>query len=60
MLDKPVFLQTEDLPAAVIHITVPRDQIQEVMGPAIHEVIEAVTSQGVGPKGPLESAEDVL
>lgn len=53
MLDKPVFLQTEDLPAAVIHITVPRDQIQEVMGPAIHEVIDVVTAQGIGPKGPV-------
>ena len=51
MLDQPVFVQTEAQVAAVIHITVPRDQIQEVMGPAIHEVIDAVTKQGIGPVG---------
>ncbi len=53
MLDKPVFLQAEAQPAAVILITVPRDQIQEVMGPAIQEVIGAVTAQGIGPTGPV-------
>jgi len=51
MLDQPVFVQTEAQMAAVIHITVPRDQIQEVMCPAMQEVIEAVTEQGIGPVG---------
>lgn len=53
MLDEPFLVQTEAHAAAVIHITVPRDQMQEVMGPAIHEVIAAVTAQGIGPTGPL-------
>jgi len=54
MLDTPSApMTTGAQPAAVIHITVPRDQIQEVMGPAIHEVIAAVTSQGIGPIGPV-------
>jgi effector-binding domain-containing protein len=53
MLDKPAFAQTESQIAAVIHITVPRDQIQQVMGPAMMEVIEAVKAQGIGPTGPL-------
>lgn len=44
---------TEAQPAAVIHITVPRDQIQEVMAPAIHEVIAAAQTQDIGPKGPV-------
>lgn len=51
MLNDHSYLQSQAEPAAVIHITVPSDQIQEVMGPAIHEVIKAVTEQGIGPKG---------
>lgn len=54
MLDQPTApILTEAQPAAVIHITVPRDQIQEVMGPAIHEVIAAAQAQNIGPKGPV-------
>ncbi|MBN8419683.1 MAG: GyrI-like domain-containing protein [Verrucomicrobia bacterium] len=54
MLDEPSApITTTAQNAAVIHITVPRDQIQEVMGPAIQEVIAAVTSQGIGPIGPV-------
>lgn len=54
MLDEPSApIATEAQPAAVIHINIPRDQIQEVMGPAIQEVISAVTAQGIGPKGPV-------
>lgn len=44
---------TEVQPAAVIHLTIPRDEIQTAMGPAIAEVIEAVISQGIGPAGPV-------
>ena len=46
-------VETEDQPSAVIHITIPRDQIQEVMHPAMMEVIEAVSTQGIGPAGPI-------
>jgi effector-binding domain-containing protein len=46
-------LETKALPAAVIHLTVPRERIQEVMGPAIAEVMEAVRAQGIGPAGAL-------
>jgi effector-binding domain-containing protein len=54
MLDQPSApITTEAQTAAVIHITVPREQIQEVMGPAIQEVIAAATAQGIGPKGPV-------
>ncbi|WP_395748376.1 GyrI-like domain-containing protein [Prosthecobacter sp.] len=54
MLDDPSApITTTAQPAAIIHITVPRDQIQEVMGPAIQEVIAAATAQGIGPKGPV-------
>ena len=53
MLDTPQIVQTSAQIAAVIHITIPRDQIQEVMGPAIMETIQAATEQGIGPIGPV-------
>ncbi len=54
MLDQPTApILTEAQIAAVIHITVPRDQIQQVMGPAIQEVIAAAAAQVIGPKGPV-------
>lgn len=53
MLAELTSLRTEPLAGAVIHITVPRDQIQSVMGPAIQEVIAATQSQHAGPAGPV-------
>jgi len=53
MLAPLTIVQTEVQPAAVIHITVPRDKIQEVMGPAIMETMNAASAQGVGPIGPV-------
>ena len=58
MLDTPAFVQTQPQIAAVIHITIPRDQIprdqiQQVMGPAIMEVIGVASAQGIGPIGPV-------
>ncbi|MCB1235207.1 MAG: GyrI-like domain-containing protein [Verrucomicrobiae bacterium] len=55
MLDPLTVVQTEALPAAVVRLTIPRDQIREHMGAAIGEVMEAVAAQGVGPAGPLYS-----
>lgn len=53
MLDTPHLVQTEPQMAAMIHITVPSDQMQEVMCPAIMEVYETVKAQGIGPTGAL-------
>jgi len=55
MLDKPQIVRTEALPAAVIRLTIPRAEIQRVMGPAIAEVMGAVAAQGVAPAGPVFS-----
>ncbi len=52
MIDKPQIVQTTAQPAAVIHITTPRSEIQNVMGPAYSELMEAVTAQGIAPTGP--------
>ncbi|UUZ52292.1 GyrI-like domain-containing protein [Massilia sp. H-1] len=53
MLETPHIARAEPCQAAVIHVTVPRSQIQQVMGPAINEVIAAVSAQGIGPLGPV-------
>lgn len=55
MVDEPTIAAIEPRPAAVIHLVVPRDQIQQVMGPAIGEVMAAVRDQGLAPAGPLFS-----
>jgi effector-binding domain-containing protein len=47
-----------DIPAqltAVIRLTIPRDQIRAVMGPAMREVMEAVHQKGIAPSGPMFS-----
>jgi effector-binding domain-containing protein len=49
MIDAPEIVTTEAQHTAVIRVRVPRAEIQEVMGPAIHEVLDAVTAQGIGP-----------
>ncbi|MBK7405991.1 MAG: GyrI-like domain-containing protein [Phycisphaerales bacterium] len=51
MIDPPQILQLDPQPTAVVHITIPRSQIQQVMGPAIGEAIAAARAQGVGPAG---------
>ncbi|WP_202978233.1 GyrI-like domain-containing protein [Mariprofundus erugo] len=48
-------VDTDEEMTAVIHLIVPRDQIEMVMGPAIHEVIAVLARQKVTPCGPLFS-----
>lgn len=55
MLESPQLTEVVAVQTATIHLTVPRDQIQSVMGPAIHEVMNAVIAQGIGPAGPVFS-----
>ena len=55
MIDTPSILKTSVQHTATIHLTVPRIQMQQVMGPAIQEVIAAVTAQGAVPTGPVFS-----
>lgn len=53
MIDTPQVVQAEAQPAAVIRLTVPRSEIQNVMGPAIGEITAALAAQGVAPAGPM-------
>ena len=55
MLDKPYIVQTKAQPAAVIRLTIPREEIKSVMGPAIGEVMSTVAAQGIQPAGPVFS-----
>jgi effector-binding domain-containing protein len=55
MLTEPVILQTPARRTAVIRLTIPRGQIQVVMGPAIGELMASLQAQGVAPAGPLFS-----
>ena len=55
MLDPPQIAQTAAQPAAVIRITIPREQIQQVMGPAFGELAATLAAQGLQPAGPFFS-----
>ena len=52
MLDTPHITRTADQLTASLHLTVPRTEIQTVMGPGIGEVLAAVAAQGITPAGP--------
>ncbi len=63
MLDTPHITQTTTQLTAVIHLTIPREEIQNVMGPGISELMAAIADQGIKPTGPwydhhLKMAED--
>jgi effector-binding domain-containing protein len=51
MIESPQIIQTSDQLAAIIPITVPREQIMEVMMPGLNEIMAAVKAQGIGPAG---------
>jgi effector-binding domain-containing protein len=52
MIEKPQITQTAAQMMACIHLTVPRAQIGEVMGPGLTEVRAAVAAQGIAADGP--------
>jgi effector-binding domain-containing protein len=52
MLDTPQITQIAALLTASIRLTVPREEIGNVMGPGIDEVRAAVAAQGIAPAGP--------
>lgn len=55
MIEETSIVETGAQAAAVIRFTISREQIQEVMGPAMQEVIGTVTAQDIGPAGPVFS-----
>jgi effector-binding domain-containing protein len=55
MIDTPEITQSVAQQAAVIRITIPREEIRNVMGPGIGELMAAVATQGITPAGPVFS-----
>lgn len=55
MIDSPHLTETDDQLAAVIRLTIPRNEIQTVMGPAMEDLMATVAAQGIAPAGPLFS-----
>ena len=51
MIDAPQIVQTGQVRTAIIRLTCPRPEIQQVIGPAISELMQTVIAQGVGPIG---------
>jgi effector-binding domain-containing protein len=52
MLETPQITQTAAQQVARIHLTIPRSEIQHVMGPGIQEVMSTLAAQGIQPAGP--------
>lgn len=52
MIETPQITQTAHQHTAVVRLTVPREQIRDVMGPGLKELMAAVAAQGVAPAGP--------
>lgn len=55
MLDIPKFIETDERLTAVIHLSIPRAEISEVMGPAIAEIMSTLAAQGAALAGPCFS-----
>ena len=51
MIDPPRIAQVAAQPTAVIRMTIPRDQIQQAMGPAFGELMAALAAQGIATTG---------
>jgi effector-binding domain-containing protein len=52
MIDTPKITTTPAQITAMIHLTVPRTEIQKVMGPGLTEVMAAIAAQGITATGP--------
>ncbi len=52
MIDTPKVTRTAAQPTAMIHLTIPREDVRKVMGPGIDEVRAATAAQGVAVTGP--------
>lgn len=53
MIDTPQIVQHDAQQTAVIHLTLPPQEMPHVMGAAIQELIGAIAAQQAGPVGPM-------
>jgi effector-binding domain-containing protein len=52
MIETPQITNSPTRLTACIRLTVPREQIMQVMGPGIQEVMSTLAAQGIAPAGP--------
>ena len=52
MLDPPTLVKSPEQLTAYMHFEIPREEIQVVMGPALHELRRTVAAQGIAVLGP--------
>lgn len=52
MLSTPQILQTSSQRTAFIHLTIPRSEIRNVMGPGLNELMSTLAAQRITPTGP--------
>ena len=52
MLENSRITQTATRLTAVIHLTIPKDEIYNVMGPGLEELMTTIAAQGIRPTGP--------
>jgi effector-binding domain-containing protein len=52
MIDTPYVTQSQEQLTALVHLTVPRNEIQRAMGPGLIEVKVAIAGQGIKAIGP--------
>ena len=55
MIDTPEIKQSAAQITATIRFTIPREEIRNVMGPGIGELMAAVAAQDIAPAGPVFS-----
>lgn len=53
MITTPEITVTEPRMAAVIHLTIPREEMRNAMPAAIGELMSALSGQGLAPAGPM-------
>lgn len=52
MLENPQITRTPHRRIASIHFTIPKDQIRNVMGPGLAQLMATIEAQGIQPTGP--------
>ena len=52
MIGKREIVQTAAQLTAIIHLTIPREEIRNVMGPGVNELMATIAAQGITPAGP--------
>lgn len=53
MIDEPQIAELEPAATAFIRLEIPRERMPEVFGPAVEELVAAITAQGQAIAGPL-------